>query len=144
MANYKAIAEQVLAGYLMNHKIPLTGQSKILLYMFGLSSVLAISGFIFMLFGAYIFLEQLYSVEVACAVIGLVMFSMTLVLSICGWAVLKYKERQLQKMKSNLMEIAQEFLDMADEYLSQPVNDHPKTYVAMASVAGYVAGKSIK
>ena len=143
MANYKAIFEQILMGYLASGKISLSGQSKGLVSLFILSGVTALAGFVFLGWGSFIWLEKYYSTDIALLAIGGATLLFSLLTAMSGWAVIKYRQYQFQKIKSDLADIFHEAWELADQELREPVNDNPKTAVLLASVAGFMTGKHL-
>lgn len=95
------------------------------------------------MYGAYVWLDQNYPPHVTALLMGAACSFIAILAAITGWGLIEYRKRQVQRLKADILHIFETLLEVADHELAKPVNDNPKTAVALASAAGYLAGKHI-
>lgn len=143
MASILAIAEKILVDRIISNKVPVTGESKLKFCLITFSGLTAITGIGFLFYAAYLWLSVNFSVITTMAVMGC-MFSL---LSIAGclilFAIIEYKKKKMKEMTNEIIDAAEQALEILEREITVPVNDNPKTSVLVSSLAGYLAGERL-
>jgi uncharacterized membrane protein len=134
------IAESMLVDRLISNKAPVTGESKLKLFLVTFSLVTGIAGLALLYYSAYLYLSIIYPMTMVTAIMGV----LTLLLSLLGVLTLlgihKYKMWKMQQIREEVMSIAKEALAIFEKEAAKPVNDNPKSSVLASVMAGYAVG----
>ncbi|MGB0720358.1 MAG: phage holin family protein [Bdellovibrionales bacterium] len=143
MGGALAIIESMMVNRLLSNDPPLSGKSKAGLGLFTVAGLLLAVAMGFFIVAAYLWLQNNYPPDAAAAIAGLLTLMTALICAGVAYGVLQYKRHRLQKFKDEMIDTMQNALDFAEEELSQPIRDNPKTSVFIASLAGYLAGEKL-
>lgn len=134
------IAEGMIVDRLISNKAPVTGESKLKLFLVTFSLVTGVGGLALLYYSAYLYLSTIYTLTVVTAIMG----ALTLLLSfLCVLTLLgihKYKMWKMRQIREEVMAIAKEALEMFEKEAAKPVNDNPKSSVLASVIAGYAVG----
>ena len=97
----------------------------------------------FMLYAAHLWLQDNFRPDQAAALTGLVAMSIGLVIALSYLALMHYKRSVVKTIQHDIRETVQEAVESFDDLLREPVQKKPKTSVAAASVAGFMAGEKL-
>lgn len=135
-----AFAENMLMERIIGNETPLTGKSKAGLGLMSLTLLLAGAAVIFFLYATYIWLSQNFPPSTAAYYAGGITLAAAALTSLAGYGLSQYRQYRIRQIKREVRETVQEALTIVTDELEDPVKDNPKTSVALAAFAGYVAG----
>lgn len=141
MSALMSIAEHMIVERVIGNGSPVTGRLKVGLGLTALSGLLIAVGTGFLLFSAYLWMETNLPAQTAALYTGVLALGTAIVLSLIAYAVIIVRKRKAEKMKQELIETIHLAMEVADEELTKPVHDRPKTSILIASVAGYLIGE---
>lgn len=135
-----AIAESMLMDRLMSNKPPLTGESKLKFLLLSFSGFTALLTIGFGLYAYYLWLTINYDPTIVMmGMAGATLFLSLLSLSLV-FVISKIKKRIILQKRSEIIEIAEDVLNIASKELSEPIKENPLTSALIVSVAGFLAG----
>lgn len=137
-----ALLEQYAIDRIMSGGAPVSHKSKAGLALMALAGFLFLLGMGFLTYALNLWLYQVYSPQVATAITGGLCIFASLMIVLIAYLVLQYKKIQAQKMQHETLEMVHTLVEYIDEELRDPVEKNPAAALAMASAAGYVAGKN--
>lgn len=140
MGGALALVEQLVIDRVLSNGVPFTGKSKAGLGLIALSGFFLLVGLCFIVWGSYLWLSNNYPPDVAALIMGLVIFSLAILCALGAYTLLKFRERNFQQIKSEIAQTFRAVLETADEELTGPLRDNPKTAVLAASVTGFLTG----
>lgn len=131
-----AVVDRLLKGYL-----PLTGRSKVVEALIGVTAALLLLGLGFMIYAAHLWVSKNHSEEMAALVTGGLLMALA-AFSIGGMSFLvSYTRRRVARVKDDITRSLTQIMDIAADELAEPVRDNPKTSVLIATLAGFIAGE---
>lgn len=133
--------ENVLIDRVLSKDAPFTGKSKAGLGLFTLALAFLLIALAFFIYAAYLWMSKNYPPEVAATLMGGLILSLAAISGIVAYAILSYKRLRMKKLKNEIIETMQSAIELADEEISEPIKENPKTAVLIASLAGFVAGE---
>lgn len=112
------------------------------------AAMLGVLGLGFLLFAGFIYLQKFYDAEIAALIVAGVLLAMALIVGLLGRSAIKQRGfvsyyRASPSSSSPVSDIAKTVKDLIDgvtQELEEPIRDNPKTAIALASLAGYLAG----
>ena len=135
-----ALLEQYAIDRIMSGGAPFTHKSKAGLGLMALAGFFLLLGLGFLTYALNLWLFQIYTPQVATAITGGACVFVSLLTVTIAYLVLQYKKVQVQKSQLDALEIVTALIEYVDEELREPVAQNPKTSLAVAATAGYVAG----
>lgn len=144
MGGALALIEQLVIDRVLSNGVPFTGKSKAGLGLVVLSGLFLLLGTGFIIWGSYLWLSYHYTRDIAALVTGLVIFCLSILMALGAYALLKFRERNFQKIKADVANSFRALLETADEELTGPLRENPKMAVLIASLSGFLAGKAGK
>jgi glucan phosphoethanolaminetransferase (alkaline phosphatase superfamily) len=140
MSRLARVAEHVVVNQVLNNALPLIGKSKVGLGPMALTGLLLLVSDGFLIYAAHMYFLSLFPVYTAAALTGGLCLVIAVLSSSVSYFINLYKRRQQRQMIANLVGTFHDLYETAEEELSEPINENPKTALLLASVAGYVAG----
>lgn len=141
MNSLLATAEIMLIDRVLGNDVPFTGKSKAGLSLYALAGTLFVTSLGFFIVAAYLWIENNYfPPEKAAAMAGGLILALSCLCAGAAYLILQYKRSRARKLKAELTQTLHTLADIAEEELSQPIKDNPKTSVLIASLAGFIAG----
>lgn len=140
MNSILAMAEQLVLDKIISDKAPVTGESKIKVFLIAFSGFMALIGIGFISYATYLWLSVHYPPVAVMAAMGGIALFFSLLSALVVYNIVEYKNRKIKEMRLEIFKVAEDALNIFEKELSVPVNDNPKTSVLIASLAGYLAG----
>ena len=139
------IGEQVLVDRLINKHSPVTHKSKIGLFAFGLAGILFLMGIGVLLYACYVWFTMAYTPIIASMLLSALLIAASVLLCMIMVAVSAYQRRKVIQMRNDITSDISAALHMFEEEIdiSQALKDNPKTTVALATLAGFIAAEKI-
>lgn len=143
MSNLLATAENLLIDRILSDDSPFSGKSKARLGLSTLAGLLLAVALGFFIYASYIWMTSNYPPETAAIMAGGLTLLTSCICSLSAYAIAHYKRTRIKQMKQDMTKTMQNALEMADDELSQPIKDNPKTAILIASLAGFIAGEKL-
>ncbi|HRC26924.1 MAG TPA: hypothetical protein PKX87_05785 [Alphaproteobacteria bacterium] len=131
-----AVVDRLLKGYL-----PLTGRSKVVEALIGVTAALLVLGLGFMIYAAHLWVSRTYTPEMAALVTGGLLLALAALCVAGMYLLVQYTRRRVIRVKDDITQSLTEIMGIAGDELAEPVRDNPKTAVLIASIAGFLAGE---
>jgi len=109
-----------------------------------ISAFLVILGLGFLIYAAHLTFLQNFEPNMAAAYTGLLIIGVSLVAIISLYAIFLYKTRKIRNLKSNVFETVSGSVEELIDELAEPIKNHPKTAMAVASILGLVLADRIR
>jgi hypothetical protein len=109
--------------------------------LIAISVVLTCTGLIFGLHAENLWLETKYTPEIAALATGVTAIAFALVSFGMGKSMGEAKKRDYVDTTPDIGNTIKQVIEAIGEELEDPIRDNPKTAVALASLAGFVAGE---
>lgn len=135
------IGEQLLIDRLLSNAPPLSGKSKAGLSLLTVSGLLFVAGLAFLIFGAYMFLLNTYSPDIAALIAGLTIIVLAGLCTCASVFILQYKKHRVMKAKAEMLYAIREIMDIADEEFGDAIADNPKASLLVSTAVGYAVGE---
>lgn len=94
--------------------------------------------------GGYIWLERVYDVQVAILIMGGVATGLCVLLLLAAYAIARYKRHRIESYKKEITDKAEAIVAAVMAEFEKPVQAYPKTAVAVAALAGFVAAEKVQ
>lgn len=137
-----ALLEQYAIDRVLSGGAPVSHKSKAGFVLMALAGFLLLLGVGFLTYALNLWLFQIYTPQVATAITGGLCIFSALMIVIIAYLVLQYKKVQAKKMQHETLEMVHTLIEYIDEELREPVEKNPAAALAVASFAGYAAGKN--
>jgi len=135
------IAEQMIIDRLVSGHAPLTGRSKAVMALYGFAGFLLALAFGYAVYAFNLSMTGIYTPELAALMTAGLCLGLAILAVLSAILVTMLRRRKAAQFKRDAFEMAENLIAYVDEELKQPVNDNPKTALAIASIAGLIAGK---
>lgn len=138
------IAEHVLLERFVRDNTPISVYDKVGAGLLILSGLLSILGVGLLVYASHIYFMKNFETEVALALTGATTLGLAIVFALSVLLHKVYKMKKIQRVKDDIMDTIWETIESLEEEISEPIREHPKSAVSIASVAGYAAGEFIQ
>ncbi len=95
-------------------------------------------GFVFLIYGAYLYMLTLYSPQFTALMTGILSLAIALVIFGFVYLVTKYRYLKAQKTRLKILEGLQSTLSSLDDEVGEPIRNHPKLSVIIAAISGFI------
>ncbi len=146
MRGLLALADVILMGQALGNfgnNLPIVQKSKIGHKLMLLSGLLLGVGTVMVLCGVFLEIAKAYSPERAAGVTGGILIVIAMICALGAYVFERVKARKIKEVKDEITDAIFAVLDLAEEAVAKPVRENPKTSIASAAVAGYVAGEAM-
>lgn len=144
MSQMASAAGLLFLGEILGKDLVLGGREKLGRYLLRMSGFFIFISAVMAVFSAYQWLSANYQSETAALLTATVALGMAVFFTFCGGIVIYLRQRRLKRLRREMMEELQKiFHFIEDEFISAPVQEHPKTAALFASVAGFAVGDRI-
>jgi hypothetical protein len=143
MAPFARIAEQLVADKIIGASAALTGRNEAGRALAAASGFFGIVGLGFFLYAAHLWLADRYSPEMVAALTGALFVGAGLAIALVAYGIVSYKRSVIRRMQADIRHMIAEALECVDEFLTEPVNDNPKTAALAATLAGLAVGRQL-
>ncbi len=143
MVDFIRLAEQVAINKLLQSDMPFIGRTageEILLMLFGVFVTL---GFLFLIFGFYLWLQATQTPQVAAFVTGGAALLLAVILGGVQLVILWLKARKIRQTKQVVEDVLREIVSSANDEIGATVHDNPKTSALVALVLGLLVGDRV-
>lgn len=135
---------KILASSLVSPRVaPAAGRSMLVLALYAFSGVLMLAATVLLLVALYSSAAAVYTPAQAWAITGCA----TMALGVIGILVAKIVANRRARVIYNHMDdtgkALLDALDTATKGLEEPIADHPRSSILLASLAGYLAGNKL-
>lgn len=137
------IIEQLLVNGALRKKSSLVKSSKYGLALIAISGLLAFIAIFFLALSGYGWLLMNYEQPLAALISAASTLAVAGVAGMSGYFIILRKKRQISARKNDLVQNALDIGEAFGEELSQSTQENPKTAVALASIAGFIAAESL-
>ncbi|MCC6598997.1 MAG: hypothetical protein IT559_09450 [Alphaproteobacteria bacterium] len=136
-----AAAELALADRLIGNRSRFTGPGKAEGALLGVSGVLLVLGFGFLIYAANLRLAQLYSQDTAMLFTGLLCLLLAGFCVLGVLAILNLKRSKIAQIKKEISETLVQILGAAEEEVSGQIKQQPEAAILISALSGYIAGE---
>lgn len=146
MRGLLALADVFLMGQALGNfgnNLPIVQKSRIGHKLLLLSGLLLAMGTVMVLCGVFLEIAKAYSPERAAGVTGGILIIIAMLCALSAYVFERVKARKIKQVKDDIADAIFAVLDAAEEVVAKPVRENPKTSIASAAVAGYVAGETM-
>lgn len=105
-----------------------------------LSACLGLVAALFLLAGGYIWLEHLYGTQLAVLIVGSAAASLSFLMLVASWTIIRIRRKRIAAYQGNIMKTVESAIESLMSEIEEPVRNNPKSAVALAAMAGYMAG----
>ena len=137
-----ALVEQYAIDRILSGGAPISHKSKAGFALIALAGFLLLLGIGFLTYALNLWLYTIYTPQVATAITGGLCIFASLLIVLIAYLILQYKRVQAQKMQQDTLETVHALIELLNEELREPIERNPKTSLAAAVAAGFVAGKN--
>jgi|MDSW01.2.fsa_nt_gb hypothetical protein len=138
-----AIAEPYIIERLLQNGAPLTGKSKAGFGCLITALICACAGAGFLVYALYQWLLFNFTPDIAAALTGAALMFLSALSILTAWGLLKYQKMKSRALQRQMSETVEELIELANGELAEPVRDHPKAALLIASCAGLIAGHKL-
>jgi hypothetical protein len=143
MSAYMKVAEQILIDRVVSKKFPITRKSKANLGLLALSGLFGLTGAGFLIYASYLWFGTIFQPEMAAAFTGLCLLGLSAISTIVTMLIVKQKRKEVEKSTKETIQHIQGFIDAANDEFGAPIQENPKTAVALATVLGVAMGNKL-
>lgn len=146
MRGLLALADVILMGQALGNfgnNLPIVQKSRIGHKLMLLSGLLLGVGTVMVLCGVFLEIAEAYSPERAAGVTGGILIVIAMLCALGAYVFERVKARKIKEVKDDIADAIFAVLDMAEEAVAKPVRENPKTSIASAVAAGYMAGETM-
>ena len=133
------IIEQAIINGVISKGAPLMHKNKAGLGLLALSGLITLVALGFLIFAGYGWLLINYDQPTAAFIVSAVLFALALVSVVSAYFAFKKKPAVVAD-NSDVMQLISEITDVIGEELAEPIEEHPKTALLLASLAGFAVG----
>jgi hypothetical protein len=137
------LAEQLLMMGALNTQLPKARPDKTQQVIYGFAGVLALVAVIFMILAMSYWLKEQYSPDVAALGTAGITLTFSLLVAACGYTYSVLRKSKIHAVGDELKDKIMSALEAMSEEMEDPIRDHPKSSVALATLAGYVIGNRV-
>ena len=142
MSALPSIVQTLLMQQMMGSGHSKTGELKTLrLGIYLISALLLSASLILITYGSYLAFANNFDLPIAFILTGVVAFLFALITLSTVYIGYKLSMAKFKKVKSDMIQTAQETLNVIGEELKDPIVENPKAAVLVATLAGYLLGE---
>ncbi len=142
MSRLLPIAEQLLMMGALGAQAP-RRQDKTQLFIYGFAGILALVAVIFMIFAMSYWLKQQFTPDVAALATAGIVLALALLVAACGYTYSVVRKNKINAVGDELKDKIMAVVNAVSEEMEDPIRDHPKSSVALATLAGYFVGNRL-
>jgi uncharacterized protein (DUF849 family) len=135
-----ALAEQAVINGVLSKNTPFMRKNKVGLGLAALSGLLFFTSVVFAIIAAYGWLLATYAQPIAALIVAAAVLGGSIIVGFTGYALLRKRPKPAMQ-EGEITTLIADAVRLIDEELAEPVQDNPKTAVALAGLAGFVAGE---
>lgn len=143
MSRLLPIAEQLLMMGALSSRAAPRPQDRLYQTIYAVSGVLAVIALICLAAAFSYWLRQQYTPDVAALVAGLGMLALALLVAAVGYAVSVIRKNKIEAVTDEIKNKVLHALESVADEMEDPIRDHPKSSVAIATLAGYLVGNRL-
>ncbi len=143
MSRLLPLAEQLLMMGALGSRMTPRPQDRLYQTIYALSGILAVIALICMAAAFSYWLRQQYAPDVAAMVAGLSMLALALLVAAAGYAVSVIRKNKIEAVTDEIKNKVLNALESVADEMEDPIRDHPKSSVAIATLAGYLIGNRL-
>lgn len=140
MAYLARLTESLMAEKFLTAAAVSNGSAKAAQTLVAVAGIFGITGLAFFVYAAHLWLADHYQPDLAAAVTGGLSILLAAICSLIAYGFLQQRRLSMKALRNEIETLAAEILETADEYIGDPIKEHPKTAAAAASIAGYMLG----
>lgn len=106
--------------------------------VFLLCGIFVCLGLGFIIYGTHLSLLNQYSPQTSASITGILSLAFAILIAVFVYAAGKYKNLQMQKSRLKIFENVKDVLSALDDEIGDPIRDHPKSYIALAALTGFL------
>lgn len=143
MSKLLPVAEQLLmlgalGGQMKPRKSDRTQQ-----IIFGFAGVLALVSVVYLIVALSYWLKMQYSPDVAALATAGITLSFAILVAAAGYTITVIRKTKVEAVTDELRDKVMQVISAVSEEMEDPIRDHPKSSVALATLAGYVVGNRL-
>lgn len=139
MAGALQLIERVVIDRLFSAVVPLSGIQKMGQFFSALSIAFLVAGLVFLLYGAHTWLSLHYGQGIAAIATGIMSLALSVIIAGILFAIIHQQKIRAKKLRKEVTDKIQSSLSTLEHELSDPVREHPKTALIIASCLGFLA-----
>lgn len=140
MANPSLIVERLVTDKVLQASSAMTGRSPASHGLAVAAALFAVAGLGFMVFAAHLWLNRHYQPDLAAALTGLIALGVAFLIALLAAVIFYLRRSTVRKLQAQARKSVQEVFEVVDDFLADPVRDHPKTAALAATLAGFMIG----
>ena len=144
MSRLLPIAEQlIMMSALGSRAATPRPQDRLYQTIYAVSGVLAVVALICLAAAFAYWLRQQYTPDVVALVAGLGILALALLVAAAGYAVSEIRKNKIEAVGEEIKKKVLTALESVADEMEDPIRDHPKSSVAIATLAGYLVGNRL-
>lgn len=143
IASLATMLELAVVDKLIRGDIPLEGTPKPGPGFIALSSFLVCLGLGFFIYAAHLWMQPRYSPEMAALLTAALSLWLAVMVLAVAYIGMGYRRKRLKMLGNSIVKNIQDAFEAVDADLRDPVGEHPRTALLLASLAGFVVGEKI-
>ncbi len=143
MTPYIKMAEHLLIDRVVSKKFPITGKSKASFGLLALSGFFFVVGAGFFIHAAHIWFGNTYPPEIAAAYTGLLCMGLCAIAAGAMLVIIKQSRRKVEQSTKEAIHQVQGLINAANDEFGEPIQENPKTAVALATALGMAVGNKL-
>lgn len=143
MSKLLPVAEQLLMLGALGGQMKPRQSDRTQQIIFGFAGVLALVAFVYLIVALSYWLKQQYAPDVAALATAGVTLSFAILVAAAGYAVTVIRKNKVEAVTDELRDKVMQVIDAVSEEMEDPIRDHPKSSVAIATLAGYLVGNRL-
>lgn len=132
-----------MMGALGSRMAPPKPQDRLNQTLYAVAGVLGVVALICMAAAFSYWLRQQYPPDVAALVAGLGILALALLVAAAGYAYSVIRKNKIEAVGDEIKDKVLKVLESVADEMEDPIRDHPKSSVAIATLAGYLVGNRL-
>lgn len=143
MSRLLPIAEQILMMGALGSRVAPRPQDRLHQTVYAVAGVLAVVALVCMAAAFSYWLRQQYSPDVAAMVAGLGILALALLVAAAGYTISVIRKNRIEAITDEMKDKVLNALETIADEMEDPIRNHPKSSVAVATLAGYLIGNRL-
>lgn len=135
--------EQMVLSKIANSGMIGVPSNKFRLSPWTLAALLAFIGGCFLIAGAFLWLLNNYSTDVATAGTGILIIFFGLIIALGAYCFHEFKKSRINHYKNEFTDMIGSVLSSITDELEEPIKENPKMAVLLSILAGFILSKNI-
>lgn len=143
MSKLIPVAEQLLMLGALGGQMKPRQSDRAQQIIFGFAGVLALVAVVYLIVALSYWLKMQYSPDVAALATAGITLSFAILVAAAGYTITVIRKTKVAAVTDELRDKVMQVISAVSEEMEDPIRDHPKSSVALATLAGYVVGNRL-